>query len=129
MTVDTEATRYPIRVSWVFRGLFAILGASAKRDYVEVGGTTVKVRLGWMFRARIDRSAIVAARPHANMYGGWGAHGWRGRWLVNGSSKGIVQLDLDPRQRAWLLGLWPLRVRELYVSLEDPQGFLADLPR
>jgi hypothetical protein len=72
-------------------------------------------------------SRITAAHHHADMRGSWGAHGWRGRWLVNGSSKGIVQLDLEPRQRAWLLGIWPISLRELYVSLTDPDGFLSDV--
>ena len=68
---------------------------------------------------------IAGGQHHADMFGGWGAHGWRGRWLVNGSSAGIVQLDLEPRQRAWLLSIWPLTLRVLYVSLDDPHGFLA----
>jgi hypothetical protein len=43
---------------------------------------------------------------------------------VNGSSKGIVEVGLDPPQRASLLGLWPLRLRTLYVSLVDADGFI-----
>jgi hypothetical protein len=121
------ASRYPIRVDPLFRGLFAVVGASARRDYVELDGATVEVRLGWAFRATIPVSAITAARHHADMFGGWGAHGFRGRWLVNGSSKGIVELDLEPRQRAWLLGVAPIRLRILYLSLADPNGFLAEL--
>ncbi len=57
---------------------------------------------------------------------GWGVHGWRGRWLVNGSSHGIVVLGIDPPARARTLGL-PVRLRELAVSLEDPVGFAAAL--
>lgn len=129
MTGEGSTTRYAIRVDPLFRGLFALLGAGARRDFVEVGGGTVQVRLGWVFRASIARSAIVAAHHHADMHVGWGAHGWWGRWLVNGSSKGIVQVDLEPRQRAWLLGIWPISMRVLYVSLADPDGFLSDLGR
>jgi hypothetical protein len=121
------ASRYPIRVDPLFRGLFAVVGAPARRDYVELDGTTVTVRLGWAFRATIPVGAITAARHHADMFGGWGAHGFRGRWLVNGSSKGIVELDLEPRQRAWLLGAVPIRLRILYLSVADPNGFLAEL--
>lgn len=129
MTGDGSARRHAIRVDPLFRGLFALLGAGARRDVAEVDAGTVRVRLGWLFRASIARSAVVTAHHHRDMYGGWGAHGWRGRWLVNGSSKGIVQLDLEPRQRAWLLGIWPISLRVLYVSLADPDGFLADLGR
>jgi hypothetical protein len=119
------AKQYAIRVDPAFRGLFAALGAGAQHDVVELEGTTIRVRLGWLFKASIPRAAVVTAQHHADMSGGWGAHGWRGRWLVNGSSAGIVELDLEPRQRAWLLGIWPLTLRVLYMSLEDPDGFLA----
>jgi hypothetical protein len=118
---------YPIRVDPLFGGLFTVLGAGRRRAFVELSPTTARVRLGWMFRATIARSAIVGAHHHPDMRGAWGAHGWWGRWLVNGSSKGIVQLDLEPHQRAWLLGIWPLSMRVVYVSLEDPDVFLADL--
>jgi hypothetical protein len=125
--VGDTGQRFAIRVDPLFRWLFAVMGAGARHDLVDVGPQYVQVRLGWLFRTTIDRSAIAGVEHHANMYGGWGAHGWRGRWLVNGSSKGIVQIDLEPRQRAWLLGFWPLRLRVLYVSLIDPDGFLAAL--
>ena len=123
--VDARVPRYAIRVDPAFRFLFTILGASASSDYVEVGTTTVRIRLGWLYHATIARSAITAVRHHADMYGGWGAHGWRGRWLVNGSSKGIIQLDLSPRQPARLLGVWPIALATVYVSLVEPDGFLA----
>jgi hypothetical protein len=123
---DTASTRqFAIRVDPAFRGLFAALGAGARHDFVELEGKTVRVRLGWLFKASIPQGAVTTAKHHADMYGGWGAHGWRGRWLVNGSSAGIIELDLEPRQRAWLLGIWPLTLGALYVSLEDPGGFLA----
>jgi len=122
---DDSTKRFVIRVDRSFRVLFAALGAGARQDFVEIRGETVRVRLGWMFKVSIPRAAVASAQHHADMFGGWGAHGWRGRWLVNGSSAGIVELDLEPRQRAWLLSIWPLTLRALYVSLEDPDGFLA----
>jgi len=127
MDDSNQATtkRFAIRVDPAFRGLFAALGAGARHDVVELEGTTVRVRLGWLFKVSIPRVAVTTAQHHADMYGGWGAHGSGGRWLVNGSSAGIVELDLEPRQRAWLLGIWPLTLRVLYVSLEDTDGFLA----
>jgi hypothetical protein len=124
---DASTSRYAIRVDPAFRPLFAIFGAGPHHDYVEVGATVVRVRLGWMFQADIPRSAVGKAEHHADMYGGWGAHGWAGRWLVNGSSKGVVEVDLTVRQRAHLLGVWPISLSVLYVSLVDPDGFLAAL--
>jgi hypothetical protein len=56
----------------------------------------------------------------------WGVHGWKQRWLVNGSSHGIVVLSIDPPARARVVGV-PVRVRELAISLDDPVGFAAAL--
>jgi hypothetical protein len=123
----SPTSRFAIRVDPLFRGLFALLGAGAHHDHVDVGASTVTVRLGWLFDATIARSAIADAKHHANVYGGWGAHGWRGRWLVNGSSKGVVELTLRTGQPARLLGVWPISLDVLYVSLVDPDGLLAAL--
>jgi len=125
--VSAAVTRFPIRVDRWMSWLLVPLGAPRSADVVMVGATEVEVRLGWMFRARIERDAIVAVARTEPMRWGWGAHGWNGRWLVNGSSHDIVELTIDPRQPARLLGLWPLRLRTLWVSLEDPDGFMAAL--
>ncbi len=122
-----DASRHPIRVDPAFRGLFALLGAGARHDLIEVDADAMRIGLGWLFRSTVPRASIVSARHHADMFGGWGAHGWRGRWLVNGSSKGIIEVDLASRQRAWLLGVWPISLRVLYVSLNDPEAFLTAL--
>jgi hypothetical protein len=42
-------------------------------------------------------------------------------WLVNGSSTGIVRVELDPPGRAATLG-FPVRLRVLRVAVEDPAG-------
>jgi hypothetical protein len=122
--VNPGSGRFEIRVDPAFRGLFAALGAGRRHDVVLVDPEGLTVQLGWLFRARLPWASVKGARHHPDMVGGWGAHGWAGRWLVNGSSKGIVEVGLDPPQRASLLGLWPLRLRTLYVSLVDADGFI-----
>jgi hypothetical protein len=122
---DTGSSRYEIRVDPAFHALFAALGAGRHRDVVVVSTDGLAVQLGWLFRAHLPWEAVTGARHHADMIGGWGAHGWAGRWLVNGSSKGIVEVSVDPPQRAAVLGIWPLRLRTLWVSLVDPDGFLS----
>ncbi|MCC6705858.1 MAG: hypothetical protein IT334_13350 [Thermomicrobiales bacterium] len=57
---------------------------------------------------------------------GWGVHGWRGKWVVNGSDDGIVKLTISPQIHARTL-IFAITLRELYLSLEDPEGFLAAL--
>jgi len=123
-----EPVRFPIRFSSpngiLFKGLLILPSAS----YVELADDTVGVRLGWAFSARVPRRLVAAAgpgrRPRIPLTAG--AHGWAGRWLVNGSPDGIVKVDLAEPVRAYVAG-FPIRLRELAVSLEDPEGFLGAL--
>ena len=119
---DRFEFRYDRWCGWIL-GLF---GSGRRFSRVVVGAADVEVQLGIAFRGTIDRSAIRAARDGNGRVLGWGAHGWGGRWLVNGSSKGIVVLDVDPVGSAKVLG-YPVTVRELALSLEDPDGFCAAL--
>ena len=57
-------------------------------------------------------------------------HGNRGRWLVNGSADGLVEITIEPPCHPapsidTLFGLGRSRVDSLVVSLDDPDGFVA----
>ena len=83
--------------------------------------------MGWAFDAELPRSAIRSAHPVKNPFpGSFGAHGWRGRWLVNGAAGPLVALQLEPAVRA-RVARFPVRVRELMVSVDDPDGLVAML--
>ena len=84
--------------------------------------------MGWAFRASIPAHEITAAEPRSGLVGGIGVHGWRGRWLVNGATTGLVALTVDPPVRALVMGI-PVRLRELTLSLEEPDGLVAALGR
>jgi hypothetical protein len=120
--VHDFAIRYDRWCGWIL--VAAGLGRRWSRVTVEEDRVVVVMSYG--FRSAIDRSAIRSISVLKGRVMGWGAHGWRGRWLVNGSSQGIVVLAIDPPARARVLGV-PVRVRELAVSLEDPVGFAATL--
>ena len=106
----------------MFRGLL-IPPSSA---YVDLDDDTLHVRMGWAFSARIPRRLVAKAGPGPPpaIPLTAGAHGWAGRWLVNGAPDGIVTIDLGERTRAFVSGV-PIRLKELSVSLDDPEGFLA----
>ncbi len=76
------------------------------------------MQMGWAFRSTFPRSAIRAISRLGSRPISRGVHGWRGRWLVNGSGDEILVLDLEPGQRATVIG-FPVRLRQLMVSLED----------
>jgi hypothetical protein len=64
-------------------------------------------------------SHIKDAKPNTDRVYTRGVHGWRGRWLVNGSAKGMVELTIDPPVRAYVAGV-PITLRTLWVSVTDP---------
>jgi hypothetical protein len=94
----------------------------------KIGATEIRVRMG-SFRLDIPRSSVRAVwRSHANVHGTTGVHGGRGRWLVNGSPDGLVELAIDPP--CYLApGIDTLfrraKVERLILSLADPDGFMA----
>jgi hypothetical protein len=95
---------------------------------VEVEGDHVAVRMAWGFTAKFPRSAVVSATEYNRKPLSRGVHGWAGRWLVNGSGEGIVNIGLEPSQRGYVMA-FPVRLRNLLVSVEDPAGLIAALTR
>jgi hypothetical protein len=102
------------------------LGLGPRFSGVAIGDSDVRVRMGWAFDAKIPIANIRRIAAAERPFFAWGVHGWRGRWLVNGSSRGIVALEIDPQVRGWTM-CFPLRLRTVYVSLADPDRFLHAL--
>ena len=123
-----DPRRFPIRFNPFNGVLFRGLLISPSSSSVDLDGDTLRVRLSWAFSARIPRRLVAKAGPGQppTIPLSAGAHGWRGRWLVNGSSDGIVTMDLAEPVRAFVSGI-PVHLKELSVSLEDPEGFLSAL--
>ena len=123
-----EPVRFPIRFSSGNGILFRGLLISPSKSFVEVDDETIGVRLGWAFSARIPRRLVQRAGPGKppTIRFTAGAHGWGGRWLVNGAPDGIVDIELTEPVRASVSG-FPIRLKLLSISLEDPDRFLAAL--
>jgi len=120
--------RFPIRFDAGYRLLFSALLLAPADSFVEVEGDEVRVRMAWAFRARFRKSAVSSATSHQRKPLSRGVHGFAGRWLVNGSRESIVDVTLEPRQRGYVMG-FPVRLRNLLVSVEDPEGLIAALTR
>jgi hypothetical protein len=120
----TASARFPIRFDAPYARLSRALFLSPSDSYVEIAGSEVSVRMSWAFRATFDRARVtgssVLGEPIPLTRG---VHGWAGRWLVNGAGDRILTIDLEPRQRAYVMG-FPVSLRRLQVSVEDP-GALA----
>lgn len=110
----------------VIRPMFTLMGLGRRWSRIDVDGGVLRVRMGWGFSARIPLSRVTSVREDDRLALAWGVHGWRGKWLVNGSSSGIVTLGIDPAARAFVMGV-PVRVHTLGVSVERPREFIAAL--
>jgi hypothetical protein len=119
-------TRFPIRFDRAFRVLSSLMLLKPSDSFVEIDGDEVRVRMAWGFRTRFRRSAVAAASEYRQRPLSRGVHGFAGKWLVNGAADGIVDVVLAPDQRAHVAG-FPVRLRQLLVSVEDPAGLLAAL--
>jgi hypothetical protein len=93
---------------------------------VDKARELVTVHFGWGFHAEFALSDVATAARTADVRMTTGAHGWRGRWLVNGASGPIVTITLRGPVRAAVMGL-PIRLRELSVSVEQPDQLIAAL--
>jgi hypothetical protein len=112
----------------VSRWTDTLLGGGPGRGGVELSSTVLRV---WMpgFHLDIPRASVRwATRSARQTRGTIGVHGGHGRWLVNGSHNGLVELAIEPpchtfRQPSTLFR--KAKVGLLTISLVDPDGFIA----
>jgi hypothetical protein len=119
---------FPIRYSKISRWLMAPLFLGARHAKAELTEDTLRVRMGWAFRASIPRRSIRRAALNRDVVWAIGVHSdLRFKsWLVNGSTKGIVFLDLLPAENG-RMGPFRITIERLGLGLEDPDGFLRAL--
>ncbi|WP_371328030.1 hypothetical protein [Mycobacterium sp. 1423905.2] len=92
---------------------------------LRISGPDLHVKMGWAFDATIPLAAITSAERSARRPFGWGVHSAPGRgWLVNGSSHGLVDLNIDPAVRARAVG-FPIELSKLTISVDDPEALIA----
>jgi hypothetical protein len=122
---DESVRRFPILFTGANRAM-TVLGMRRSNSEVVVGPSDVTIRMGWAFQSTIPLASIRAVAVDDARVLGWGVHGWRGRWLVNGSTSGIVRIDVEPATRGRVAG-FPVSVRCVRASVEDPPGLIAAL--
>jgi hypothetical protein len=118
--------RIPIKYAcWQGVVLRACLVAE-RWSYLDIQSDSVSVHMGWGFWARFARSNVERVAPAPRVFLTAGAHGWSGRWLVNGAESPIASIFLREPARAFVLG-FPVTLRELRVSVDDVDGLRAAL--
>jgi len=129
MNTDRSPAQFTISFTNWMRVLMAAVLAGPRHCAVTVSSDHLDVHMGvggWAFATSVHRSSIVDVRRVNRPVWAWGAHGWRGRWLVNGSGDGLVQVTIDPPQHGRCL-VFAIKLRQLTLSLDDPDGFVAAL--
>src|SRR5215207_11145258 len=119
--------RFAIRIDRWMQPFLLLVGVKRSHAAVLVNAERLQVRFG-TFRYTIRRTNLVSARQvQAKWSYGVGVHSnFVSNLIVNGSLHGLVELQLRQHQRAAILFI-PVRYRRLFVSLEDPEAFLAAL--
>ena len=82
--------------------------------------------MGWSFDGRAPLQSVTSARPLEDTVISRGVHGWRGDWLVNGAGDRLVEVRFEPPMKGHVIG-FPVRVRRLRVSVDDPAGLALAL--
>ncbi len=126
MVADVTSTTFDIGYSTWNRRLLGVLGMGPKYSSVVVTDDRVDVSMGWAFEASIPRSSIASVEADDDRVWGWGVHGWSDKWLVNGTSNGLVEISIDPPVRARTAFIH-LDLRVLRVSLADCDALIAAL--
>jgi hypothetical protein len=111
---------------WPLLPLMSIAGAPPPTSRIEIDDAALHVQMGWFwFRATIPLASIVHARRSPDAWFSVGVHTdmMRG-WIVNGSPLGMVHLTIEPPAAGRFAGL-PIKVGNLWLSLEEPEAFLA----
>jgi hypothetical protein len=108
-----------------YLALSAPLGLGPNRSEVRVENGTLHVKMGWAFDAHIPVASITKAEATSERAFTLGVHYSRGRWLVNGSVKGLVALTIEPPTT---VKAWPrksVQLRALVLSVTDPDALIA----
>jgi hypothetical protein len=100
------------------------LGLGPKTSEVRIEDGILHVKMGWAFDAQIPVASIVRAEASDERTFTAGVHYSNGRWLVNGSGKGLVKLTIEPPVPA-KVPLRTVELRSLVLSVTDPDALIA----
>jgi hypothetical protein len=121
--------RYQISYNAPSKAILGVIGAGPGKAWVDVDAGAINAKLGWASTVTIPRASIVSVArvERVPRWLGFGMHGTGfGTWALNGSHNGVVKLTFSEPASGKVLR-FPIRPKAIYVSLEDPDGFIADV--
>ncbi len=110
----------------------SLLGGGPAGGRIEIDADELQLRMA-DFKVDVPRASVrrVARSAHRTR-GTIGVHAKGGSWLANGSADGLVEIEIDPpcrTERCLSTFFRQMEVKQLIVSLVDPDGFIAALER
>jgi hypothetical protein len=115
---------FTLRYGAFSRSMLRLIGSGPTHSGIAVSDADLAIKMGRSFDGRAPRTSVTSARALTDTVISRGVHGWRGDWLVNGDGSGLVELLFEPPMRGHVL-MFPVRVRRLRVSVDDPEGLVA----
>ncbi len=104
-------------------------GASQETSFVSIEGKQLHVKMGKLFDEYIDLETIADVAPGKwHILGGLGHRvGLKQDMAVLASTKNVVQLHFKEPQALKALGPVYLKISDFYLSLQEPEAFIAAL--
>jgi hypothetical protein len=122
------AMRFQIRITdnFLLEPLLNTFGVRRESSFVELTEASLVISMGRWFHETIPLSAISAIAPSDwPWWGGLGVKlGHHGVGVV-GAAEGIVNLKLKAPTKVHVVTV--VEVEQLWLSMEEPEGFLAAL--
>jgi hypothetical protein len=115
---------FTLRYGAFSRSMLRLIGSGPTHSGIAISDADLAIKMGRSFDGRAPRTSVTSARALTDTVISRGVHGGRGDWLVNGDGSGLVELLFEPPMPGHVL-MFPVRVRRLRVSVDDPDGLVA----
>jgi hypothetical protein len=119
-------------LDWLTKSLDTLFGGGPGKSGVSVFGDHLHVRMS-TFTIDVPLGSVRSMmRSEAKLRGTTGVHIVRGRAIINGCAKGLVEFEVDPplrTGRGLSTGFMRQRVDRIVLSLDDPEGFIEAVQR
>jgi hypothetical protein len=117
-------------LNWITKYADTLFGGGPGRAGVFVYPDHLRIKMG-VFRLDVPRSSIRHAQASTEkLHGTSGVHSTpKGRLLINGCDRGLVEFEVDPpvRRRGFAALIPRPAVRRVILSLESPAEFIETL--
>lgn len=124
MDARRKAHRFDILVSPAWRPMLRVIGVKPEDAFVELTTEDLHVKFG-VFEQTFPLKAVEAARvTEWPLWAGIGPRYVPGTVGLVGTYLNTVVVDFKEQQR-WRMGRLPLPFHRLYLSMKDPDAFVA----